>query len=472
MQQVLFHVPFTTGLLPPDGLPVFGFGVMLFFTFLLVATIWGPRRAALVGLSRDRLQDLAIVLFLTGIAGARVVYMVQYSDQFPDRTPLGLVAAFFQIWNGGIVLYGSIIGGFLGYLAFYRIVLRKIHVSGWKMADVAAPLLALGIAIGRIGCFLNGCCWGQVVCEECQPVPISARLGQFPLLPAHSRDQVCKPATDRDRLPWVRGLQTSTGFTQRREVDSPSDPREIVAIEPGSAAQRIGLKPKDLVITANGVPNRLILELSGSPEELTAAVKRAGGTRISQPDDEKTTGVVRVAFENLDGYDVAVAAITPLRTVRMGVHDTLWEQVADWRDQRKGVNELSLVVRRDGTELPFAFTPRTVSFYPTQVYETVSMLLLMLLLLAFQPFRRHDGQVMVLWMLGYAVHRFFNEAIRIEPTYAMGLTLSQWISVGIFAAGVALELYLRWAMSPLPPGPLPLSYGVEKPTTETPSATT
>ena len=43
---------------------------------------------------------------------------------------------------------------------------------------------------------------------------------------------------------------------------------------------------------------------------------------------------------------------------------------------------------------------------------------------------------MVLCMLGYAAHRFLNEAIRIEPTYALGLTLSQWISVGIFAAGV------------------------------------
>jgi prolipoprotein diacylglyceryltransferase len=82
--------------------------------------------------------------------------------------------------------------------------------------------------------------------------------------------------------------------------------------------------------------------------------------------------------------------------------------------------------------------------------------LLILLLIAFQPFRRHDGQVMVLAMFGYAAHRFLNEAIRIEPTYALGLTLSQWISVGIFVSALAIEGYLRWTTPRLPSGPQPL----------------
>src|SRR5207244_4227683 len=97
--------------------------------------------------------------------------------------------------------------------------------------------------------------------------------------------------------------------------------------------------------------------------------------------------------------------------------DTLSELVNEWP---KGATRLKLVVERGGTEVPIEFTPRTVSFFPTQIYETVSMLLLTLLLVCFQPFRRHDGQVMTLLMFGYAVHRFLNEAIRIEPTYALG----------------------------------------------------
>ena len=75
-------------------------------------------------------------------------------------------------------------------------------------------------------------------------------------------------------------------------------------------------------------------------------------------------------------------------------------------------------------DLP-AFTPRTVGLYPTQLYETVSMGLLILLLLAYYPYRRHDGQLMVVLMVGYAVHRFINESLRIEPTLGgTPLTLS------------------------------------------------
>ena len=43
----------------------------------------------------------------------------------------------------------------------------------------------MGLAIGRIGCYLNGCCWGQVACEECRTIPLGA--AHFPLLPAHAR---------------------------------------------------------------------------------------------------------------------------------------------------------------------------------------------------------------------------------------------------------------------------------------------
>jgi prolipoprotein diacylglyceryltransferase len=91
------------------------------------------------------------------------------------------------------------------------------------------------------------------------------------------------------------------------------------------------------------------------------------------------------------------------------------------------------------------------------------MLLLTLLLLAFQPFRARDGEVMVVLMLGYAAHRFLNEAIRIEPTYALNMTLSQWISIGIFAAGLLLWAFLRLRLPALPPGAVPLSYGAPSP---------
>jgi prolipoprotein diacylglyceryltransferase len=457
MQQVLFHVPFTEGWFPPEGLPLYGFGAMLFITFVLTAMVWGPRRVVQVGLPKDKLQDFAILVFLFGIAGARVVYMVQYADQFAGQNKL---LAFFQIWNGGIVFYGSVFGGLVGYALFYWFVMRRFRVSGWKLADAVAPLIALGLAVGRVGCYLNGCCWGQPVCEECQPVPLAPELGKFPLLPAHARDQVVRPASGDDRLPEVHGLQTSTGFAVAPgPAFGAGDPRSVVtAAEPGSAAERAGLRAGDRVVRVNGQPNRVVVDVSGVAEAagpVVEALTAGGGVAVEKPGASD----VRVAFEDPAAYREAAAKASAIRPpgVLLTARDTLWETVRDWP---RGRGELGLEVERSGQTVPVAFTPRTVPFFPTQLYETVSMLLLTLLLLAFQPFRARDGEVMVVLMLGYAAHRFLNEAIRIEPTYALNMTLSQWISIGIFAAGLLLWAFLRLRLPALPPGEVPLTHGV------------
>jgi prolipoprotein diacylglyceryltransferase len=409
----------------------------------------------------DKIQDLAIVLFLCGIAGARIVYMIQYRHQFAGMTPAELVVAFFRIDRGGIVFYGSIFGGVLGYLVFRRLVIKRLGISEAKLADVIAPLIAVGLAVGRIGCYLNGCCWGQPVCVECQPVPISASLGAFPLLPAHARDQVCRPAGDVDRLPEIRGLQTSTGFAlgPREPSAGTGDPRGVVAaVEPGSEAAAAGLKAGDRIVTVNGRPNQAVVELSGESPLVDEAVKRLKAVGGTEPDLPGGGPVARVGFDDPARYREGVAKLLDLRANGLSVyaHDTLWDLARDWP---RGRNRLDLTVDRGGTAVDLSFTPRTVPFFPTQLYETVSMVLLIGVLIAFQPYRRHDGQVMVVLMLGYAVHRFLNEAIRIEPTYALNLTLSQWISVGIFAAGLLAEGYLRFTRPPLPPGPQPLSFG-------------
>lgn len=461
MYQVLFHLPFTQGWFPPDGVPIYGFGAMLFLTFVVTAMWWGPRRVVQIGLPRERLQDMAILVFLFGIAGARILYMLQFPQQFAGQN---LFVAFFQIWNGGIVFYGSVFGGLLGYYLFYKYVLKKFRVSGWKMVDAIAPLVALGMAIGRIGCYLNGCCWGQPVCEECQPVPLAASLGEFPLLPAHAREQVIKPATADDKRAEIRGLQTSTGFSLQPRDERLGDPRSVIAeVEPGSEAKAKGVQRNQRVTAVNGEPNRVVLELRGTRDAVNAAVEqfaKAGGVVLSRrevEDADKPTVVARLGYDDPAGAFRDRKLLTGNADIFTTVTDVLNLTITDWP---KGRSELELSL--DGKD-PIKFTPRTVSFFPTQLYETVSMVLLVLLLLAFQPFRRHDGQVVVVLMIGYSLHRFLNEAIRIEPTYALGLSLSQWISVGIFAAAVLIEVYLRLTMPKLPPGAVPLSYGAPQP---------
>ena len=461
MQQVLFHLPFTAGLLSADGVPVYGFGAMLFLTFVVAAMIWGPSRAKKIGMPDGRLQDLSIILFVTGIAGARVVYMLQYRNQY-SADLVGLLKEFVQIWNGGIVVYGAVFGGLVGYAGFRWFVLRKFRISGWKLADVVAPLIATGMGIGRIGCYLNGCCWGQPACPETMPVPLVASLGEFPLLPAHARDQVCRPPSERDRMPQIYGLQTTTGFTlTAKPAAGLGDPRAVVqAVETRSAAAAAGMAPGDRIVTVEGLPNVIVVELLGTAEALSAADRRFKdeGAEVLPSAGEETAGAfARYAFADADKYRIAFARTADLRAAGLSVFvsDRLNETVRNWP---RGKNAITLGIVSAGQTEPrtLTFTPRTVPFFPTQLYETVSMFLLVLVMLAFQPIRRHDGQMMVLLMLGYAAHRFLNEALRIEPTYAMDLTLSQWISLGIFAAGLLMELFLRLTMPKLAAGLQPL----------------
>ncbi len=89
--------------------------------------------------------------FVGALVGAKVFWILQFSE------PRYLWGALF-VWQGGMVYYGGLIGGVAG-LALYVTLNRFPY---WRTADVCAPYLALGQAITRVGCFLNGCCWGVV----------------------------------------------------------------------------------------------------------------------------------------------------------------------------------------------------------------------------------------------------------------------------------------------------------------------
>src|SRR5262245_34718998 len=104
MRQYLFKIPFSEQLIPPDGWWLPGYGAMLLLAFFVVVR-WVGRRSAKVGLSAPKLQDMAMVLFISGIVGARILYMIQYSDQFPDHSLGGLLVGFVSIWKGGLVVY-------------------------------------------------------------------------------------------------------------------------------------------------------------------------------------------------------------------------------------------------------------------------------------------------------------------------------------------------------------------------------
>lgn len=111
------------------------------------------RRAGLTAVPDETLMDLSAWIMAGSVAGARLLYVLVMPGEFAERPWTALA-----VWNGGLVYYGGLLGGILA--ACWWIRRKKLPL--WPLADSLAPGLALGQVFGRVGCFFNGCCYGQV----------------------------------------------------------------------------------------------------------------------------------------------------------------------------------------------------------------------------------------------------------------------------------------------------------------------
>ena len=111
-------------------------------------------RARLAGISAEQIYDLGPWLILGGIVGGRVLYVISYWREQFAQNPFPEI---FMVQHGGLVFYGGLIGATLAGM-FY---IHRKKLPLWKIADIVAPSIALGSAFGRIGCLMNGCCYGR-----------------------------------------------------------------------------------------------------------------------------------------------------------------------------------------------------------------------------------------------------------------------------------------------------------------------
>jgi len=144
-------------MLPPN---IFGFspvptwyGLSLAVAFILCLEL-GYRRARKYGLAQELLSAVAFWGLLSGLAGARAGYILSHPHEFAWSRPLEWIA----IWHGGQTFYGGLAGGLIAAV----VVARLHHTHPWRILDFMAALMPLGHAVGRVGCFLRGCCFGKV----------------------------------------------------------------------------------------------------------------------------------------------------------------------------------------------------------------------------------------------------------------------------------------------------------------------
>jgi phosphatidylglycerol:prolipoprotein diacylglycerol transferase len=339
---------------PGQGLPIRGYGTMLLLAVLSggALAVWRGYR---VGIDPDSMLSLVFWGFLPGIIGARVYYVVTHWDEFQRPTLMQTLGEIINITQGGLVVYGALIGGMLGFGWF----LLKYKLPLLLLLDVLTPGMLLGLAVGRLGCFLNGCCFGGV-CD----LPWAVR---FPM----------------GSPPYVQQAKEGKVYVYGLKIAGPDDSLPVIAeVEPGSPAGEQGLKPGQTLKAVNGVP---------------------------------------------------VEKISDVRWILMTAH----------RRGRQITLDVGGVGHRVRIPIPDPL-PRSAPVHPTQLYSTIDALVLCLFLLAFDPFKRRDGQLLALFLTLYPVNRVLMECIRTDEPGVWGtpLTGAQFVSIGIFIGAAGLWWYL------------------------------
>jgi phosphatidylglycerol:prolipoprotein diacylglycerol transferase len=169
MWQILFKIPFV-------NFPIFSYGLMLVIGFF-GGKMLAERLAKRVGLDPMIFTNCALIALVAGVAGARLSHVLenwpQYSD--PSRSAWANFLDAVNIRSGGLTYYGGFLLATPAVLA-YGILKRAPLRLGM---DIIAPCLMIGLGFGRIGCFLNGCCYGS----ECNvPWAVTFPYGSNPFM--------------------------------------------------------------------------------------------------------------------------------------------------------------------------------------------------------------------------------------------------------------------------------------------------
>ncbi|MBA3805079.1 MAG: prolipoprotein diacylglyceryl transferase [Acidobacteria bacterium] len=143
MYPELFHI---------GSFPINTYGVLLALAFLSALLI-AAKLAARDGLPRERIYDLGLWMLLAALLGSKILML--WTEPSYRENPWHLVSLDF-LRSGGVFY-----GGFIGALLTGYFLIRRYGLPWWKTADAFAPGIALGLGLGRQGCFAAGCCWGK-----------------------------------------------------------------------------------------------------------------------------------------------------------------------------------------------------------------------------------------------------------------------------------------------------------------------
>jgi phosphatidylglycerol:prolipoprotein diacylglycerol transferase len=130
---------------------IYSYGLMLVIAFVAGATL-ASMQAKKQNINSDIIFNFAFIAFVCGIIGARIFYVIENIGYYL-KSPLEII----MLQHGGLSWFGGFILGTLSGILY----LRSKNMPVYQALDLIVPFVALAQAIGRLGCLLNGCCYGK-----------------------------------------------------------------------------------------------------------------------------------------------------------------------------------------------------------------------------------------------------------------------------------------------------------------------
>jgi phosphatidylglycerol---prolipoprotein diacylglyceryl transferase len=236
MFQEVFRIPYF-------NIPIYGYGLMMVLGFLgaLQLARFLAKRS---GIDPEIFVNAAIIALITGVAGARLSHVLENLSVYtnPARSAWENLKDAINIRSGGLTFYGGFLLAFPCTVAYG--LYKKVPIR--RGMDIVAPCLMIGLGVGRIGCFLNGCCEGA----ECNlPAPFGV---QFPYGTNPYQRQLAeadpKKQLDPSLMPPPGALRTyvdkTTGRTMPLNPPSALTKQEIAEAYAGDPVERDQLLAK------------------------------------------------------------------------------------------------------------------------------------------------------------------------------------------------------------------------------------
>ncbi|MBQ9799791.1 MAG: prolipoprotein diacylglyceryl transferase [Thermoguttaceae bacterium] len=433
------------------GFPIRGYGVFLTLAIALstLLTIWRAKRRW--NYPADAILGIVFVAAFCGICGARLFYVVEYWPDVRAATFGATLINIVDVTNGGLVVYGSILGGIAAVVAY--LALKKLPILA--TLDLFAPALLLGVSIGRIGCLMNGCCFGG---------PCDAPWGiVFPAgSPAHQLQMeegatslygltLALPETSTQTVQTAENAKTSQTADAKKDVlplkgahknlaTETFAPVYVAAVDAGSAAEEAGI-----------VPGARICELGLVPRGLLAADAKARRAEIRRYRPKNNAQVFYFFLHIWAGspdFDVWAVVQDPPTAPETSENAQTEKNEPPQTDDATAKTDKTVSTASPGKlrEIVFRPAPSTARpVHPTQLYSSTTAFLLCLVLLGIARVVKRDGLVFASLLILYPINRFCLELIRVdeESFLGTGLTVSQCVSLGLLAVGLALFVWLK-----------------------------